>query len=208
MVKPEINPPGQITFASELARKATHMGALIVPLGYYILGLSRVQMLDILVPCWVLMIIIDVSRLRNWWLWRKFGDRLFRPLIRAHEQAGDFTGAFYILGAMVVTIALFSKPIAIAALSFTIVGDTLAALGGRLWGRHRLGARKTVEGTLAGLLGCILVALAAPHVPLWIGLPGAAVAAVTETATDKTDDNVTVPLVSGLAMTLLLKWLG
>lgn len=198
----------QISFRSELARKATHMGALIVPVGYHVLSLSRVTMLDILVPCWVAMIFIDISRLRNWWLWRQIGDKMVGRLIRQHEQAGDFTGAFYILGAMVATIALFPKPIAITALSFTVVGDTFAALGGRLFGKHRWFGSKTIEGTISGLLGCLIVALLAPGMPLAAALIGAVVAAITETVTTVTDDNVTVPLMSGIVMLLYLNWLS
>lgn len=197
----------EISFIQEVWRKATHMGALIIPGAYQLLGLTKHQMLAVMVPAFLLMVLIDVSRLRNWGFWRSFARPLVSPMIRSHEEAGDFTGAFYILGSTCLTIALFSKPVAIAALAFIIVGDTFAALIGRKFGRHKFG-RKSVEGSLGCLLGTVIVALLTPHLPLSVGLFGAVVATVAEAVSFKIDDNVSVPLASGLAMTLFLRISG
>jgi dolichol kinase len=99
---------------------------------------------------------------------------------------------------------MFSKPVAVAALSFIIVGDTFAALIGRKYGRHRFG-RKSVEGSLACLLGTVIVALLVPGLTLSVALAGAVVATVTEALSMNLDDNISVPIVSGLAMTLLIR---
>jgi len=194
----------QISFRYELARKATHLGALIIPGGYYWLGLTRGSMLAIVVPAALLMLLIDVSRLRNWSFYRSFAGKIIGPLMRQHEHDGDFSGATYILLSVCLTIALFDKPIAIAALAFIIVGDTLAALVGRKMGRHRFG-RKSVEGSLGCLLGTVLVALVTPEIPLSVGLFGALVATIVEAMSSRIDDNVSVPIVSGLAMTILTR---
>ena len=195
----------QISFTHELWRKGTHMGALIVPIFYYISGLNSYEMSMIMVPAFVLMVMIDISRLRNWPFWRKFASKIISPMIRAHETAGDFTGAFYILGSMCASIALFPKPIAIAALAFIIVGDTFAAIIGRKFGRHRFKG-KSVEGSLGCLFGTAIVALIMSQLglPLMSGLVGAVVATVTEAVSFDIDDNVSVPLVSGLAMSLFV----
>jgi dolichol kinase len=194
----------QISFAQELARKATHMGALGVPCGYYLLELQRLQMLCILIPVTLAMILIDVARLRDWNLWRSFASRIIGRIIRAHELAGDFTGATYILLSFCLTIGFFDKPLAIAALAFTIVGDTFAAIVGRKFGRHRF-RNKSVEGSLGCLVGTVIVALLVPDLALIIGLAGAVVATVVEAVSFRIDDNISVPLVSGLAMTLLTR---
>ncbi|MDX9857351.1 MAG: hypothetical protein RBT76_06150 [candidate division Zixibacteria bacterium] len=193
----------QISFTHELWRKGTHMGALAIPVFYYVSGFDKYQMSMIMVPAFVAMILLDIARLRNWVFWRSFAGRFISPLIRAHEHAGDFTGAFYILGSMCVSIALFSKPIAIAALAFTIVGDTFAALIGRKYGRHRFNG-KSVEGSLGCLVGTSLVALAMSQfgLPLMTGLVGALAATIAEAVSFKIDDNVSVPLVSGLIMSI------
>lgn len=193
---------GQIPFSQELLRKATHMGALVIPGGYHFLSLDKVSALYIMVPITLLMIGIDIARLRNRGFWRNIAGPLAGRMVRGHEIAGDFTGATYILVSACLVIALYDKYIAIAALAFIIVGDTFAALIGRKLGRHRFG-RKSVEGSLGCLLGTVMVALVAPNLLLAVGLTGAVVATITEAVSINIDDNISVPIVSGLVMTLL-----
>jgi dolichol kinase len=194
----------QISFSQELLRKATHTGALIIPAGYYLLSLSKAQMLTIMIPITLVMILIDISRLRQWAFWGAIAGPLAGRMIRHHETAGDFTGATYILLSVCWTVALYDKPIAIAALMFIMVGDTLAALIGRKYGRHKFG-RKSVEGSLACLAGTVAVALIAPNLALAAALFGALVATVVEALSWRIDDNISVPILSGLAITLYLK---
>jgi dolichol kinase len=197
-------PTGEIPFSQELWRKATHIGALVIPGGYFVLGLSRSQMLLIMIPIALTMVLIDIARLRRWAFWSKVAAPIGGRMIRGHEEAGDFTGATYILVSVCLTVAMYTKPIAIAALMFIIVGDTLAALIGRRFGRHRFG-RKSVEGSLACLAGTVLVAVFTPNLALAVALAGAVVAAITEALSTRIDDNISVPIVSGLVMTLLSK---
>ena len=159
-------------------------------------------MLAIMIPIAALMVAIDIARLRRWALWTRFVARLFGNMIRRHELAGDWTGATYILLSVCLTVALFTKPIAVAALAFIMVGDTLAALVGRRFGRHRFG-HKSVEGSLACLAGTVAVALVVPGLPLTVGLIGALVAAIAEAIPFGIDDNVTVPLISGASMSIV-----
>jgi dolichol kinase len=200
---------GQIPFSQELVRKATHMGALVIPAGYYLLGLSRGTMLWVMVPVTAAMILIDISRLRRWRFWTGFAARIGGRMVRQKEEDGDFTGATYILLSTCLTVALFEKTFAIAALAFIVVGDTFAALIGRKFGRHKFGGgRKSVEGSLGCLLGTVLVAVLTPGLSDYAGLVGAAVAAITEGVSFDIDDNISVPIVSGLAMTLFVKMVG
>ena len=197
-------PAQQITFRRELARKATHMGALIIPIGYYVLNLQKWSMFVIMLVASVLMLAIDISRLRNWILWSGFVKRLIAPIVRVHEEAGDFTGATYLLLSACVTVALYDRPVVIAALAFIIVGDSFAAVIGRRFGVHRF-RNKSIEGSLACLVGTILVALLVPDLPLSVAIPGAFIATVIEAFPMGVDDNVSVPVLSGLSMALLQK---
>jgi len=194
----------QITFGQELLRKGTHMGALVIPGGYYFLRLEKTEMLGIMIPITIAMILIDISRLRQWLFWRAFARKILSPLIRQHEMAGDFTGATYILLSVCLTVAFFDKPIAIAALTFIIVGDTLAAIIGRKFGKHKFW-NKSVEGSTACLIGTAIVAAFLPEIPIQVRFFGAVVATVVEALPLGVDDNITVPILSGLSMTLLVR---
>jgi len=189
-------------YRQELYRKLTHLGALVIPGGYYYLGLTRAEALMIMVPVTVLMFLIDIARLREWKIWGILKP-IISPIVRAHELKGDFTGAFYILLTATICIAIFPGPVAVLSLAFIIVGDTAAALIGRKFGRHKF-RNKSYEGSLAFLVAALLVVMIAPEIPLLVGLIGAVVATVTEAVSFNVDDNTSVPLVSGLVMHFLM----
>lgn len=204
-VAPTESTSEHIPFIQELLRKATHLGALAIPSVYYGFALSKTEMLTFLVPACLFVILLDISRLRSWPLWTVIASRVIGGMVRRHESTGDFMGSTYILLSMCLTVAIFSQPVAVAALAFIIVGDPFAAIIGRKFGRHRFG-RKSVEGSLAFLGGTVLVASVTPLIPIGIGIVGAFAATITEALSVKVDDNISVPLVSGLVISLLLKF--
>lgn len=128
-----------------------------------------------------------------------------RPLLKETEDR-KITGATYIALSALVAFLLFDKPVAITAMFFLSVGDPIAALvGRRLRGPRLLG--KSPGGTLAFFAVAIAVAgvLSAGGVVSfgWALVAGAAVAAIVELVPLVLDDNVTIPLVSGAAMSLM-----
>ncbi len=200
----------QISFFYEIMRKSTHMGALVVPGIYYLFELSKMQMLSLMIPIAGLIVFADISRLRNYWFWQQdIVRKLLSPMIRPHEAEGDFTGATYILMSFCLTIALYPKAVAITAITFIIIGDTLAALIGRKVKSPKFYKSKSVAGSLGCLAGMSMVAVAAanlfPGISLQVALWGALVGTIFEAFSFGIDDNVTVPILSGLFMTLLLK---
>jgi len=184
-------------------RKLTHLCALVIPGGYFLLKLSRGAALAIMIPITILMLLIDIGRLRDWRIWRALKG-IVSPIIREHEKMGDFTGASYILLTSCFAIALFPKPVAIAAMAFIMAGDPAAAIIGRKFGRIRY-SEKSLEGSLAFLFMALIVAEVTPQLPLIVGIIGAVVATVTEALSLHLDDNASVPLVSGVVMELLMK---
>jgi dolichol kinase len=203
-----------LSYGAELKRKALHLGALALPAGLLVLG--RTAALFVLVPLALVAVFCDVARLRWAWMHRFIGW-VFGPIMRPEEQP-PFGGPVVLNGAtwMCVSAALcallFSEPVAAAALVMVMVGDGAAAVVGRRYGRHRypFGAgSKSLEGSaalfLAGLVTALPLALLgppyAPLAPLQLGL-GALAATVVEALPIPVNDNVRVPLVAGLAMTL------
>ncbi len=190
-----------ISYARESLRKATHLIALAIPVVYFLTSKSIV--LPVLSVLTFLFILFETARLRGWSLW-KLVSSVWGPLIRPQE-AERYSGASYILVAAILTIVLFDKPIAVCALAFIIIGDTAAAMVGRKWGRHRF-RNKSFEGSAAFLLSSLIPAIVLSHsIPLWIGIIGAFTATVTEALSGKLDDNMSVPLISGLVMHLAIR---
>jgi glycerol-3-phosphate acyltransferase PlsY len=202
----------EISFYNEFKRKAIHLFALSIPIGYFLL--PKPLSLLILSPFVVGAVVIDIVRLRKLPL-HGFLNRLLGPILREHEGA-DFAGSSYILSASFFSILLFHKSVAVAAISFIILGDIAAALVGRRFGKIRFkwnlsgnnssgSNRKSLEGSLSCLLVCLGVAVLVPHLPLWVGLIGALVATTVEGITLPVNDNFSVPLISGVCMQILLQ---
>ena len=193
----------EISFYNEFKRKAIHLVALAIPIGYFLL--PKLLSLLILTPFALGSIVIDIIRLKRLPL-HGFLNRLIGPVLREHEDS-DFTGSSYILTASVLSILLFDKNVAVAAISFIILGDIAAALVGRRYGKIKI-KRKSLEGSLACLFMCLLVAILVaiifPRFPLWIGVVGAFTATIVEGITFPINDNFSVPLISGLFMHILL----
>jgi len=189
-----------ISYLNESLRKATHLFALVIPVGYLLT--NRFVSLSVLIPIMLLFILLDTARMRGWSLWR-LASPIWARMIRPHES-NRYTGASHIMFAAVITVIIFPKPVAVCALSFIIVGDTARALIGRKWGRHRF-RDKSYEGSAAFFLSSLIPAAVVPEIPLWVGTTGALAATVTEALTGSIDDNLSVPLVSGLLMHLLMK---
>jgi len=129
--------------------------------------------------------------------------RIFSPILRSQERKGGLTGATYYLIGSFLCILLFDKTLAIVCLCFLTLGDLFAALIGKQWGRIKLFSRKSLEGSLACFIVCTTVALLIGLHPV-VAIVGALVATLIELVPTGVDDNVTIPLISGLAMHLLI----
>jgi glycerol-3-phosphate acyltransferase PlsY len=177
-------------------RKLLHLLTAILPLVY--LHIERKEMLILLTGLTCLSFLADILRLEIKSLGVVF-YRLFEKLLWEKEKK-IFTGASVFLLSASLSVFLFSKPIALAALLFLSVGDTTAYFVGTRYGRISIAGEKTLEGSLACLLLCIVISLFIPHLPFLVLLFGAIAASVVELFPLGVDDNLVLPLVSGFVM--------
>jgi dolichol kinase len=187
-------------YNSEILRKAIHFSSLIIPIGLYVLPkmLGRYLMLALV----VLILTIDVVRLHHAGI-RKIFYFAFGKLLREHERF-NLLGSTYLLISSLICVYAFEKPVAVTALAFLVVGDTMAALIGRRWGRIKI-LDKSLEGSLACLASCLLIGWIYPGHDLtrsmiWVG---SFTATVIELLPIPLDDNMRIPLAAGFAMTLV-----
>ncbi len=198
--------PGNISYSQEAWRKATHFIALLIPASYIIL--PRPWAIGVLGTAFLIVAFFEYFRLRRMkpWLWI---EPVVGGMIRPKERNGNFTGAFYILLAGTLTIAFFPRYLAATAITFEIAGDVASAMVGRKFGKHKIRGQKSVEGALGFLVVALLIIAIVPKVPYTVGIVGAIVASVVEAISIHRDDNLTVPLSSGLVMYLMMKiWPG
>ena len=126
---------------------------------------------------------------RRWGRWVRVGHRLCRLLDPPTTLVPYFESG---------TRVLRGKE----ALSFLILGDTAAAVVGKAIGRTPVFG-KTLEGSIACFVVCVLVGWAIPDLSWARTIAGAAMATLFELLPVPLDDNLRIPLASGFAMTLL-----
>jgi dolichol kinase len=193
-----------VLLAAELKRKAIHLASLTIPIAYYLSPRSWSRTWEkVLLASVILSLAIEVFRLNHPRI-RGVFRHFFGELLRNHEEA-SLLGSTYLLIAVLLTIHLFDKPVAVLALAFLILGDTVAAIVGKSIGKHKLLGGKTVEGSLACFLVCLGLSLLMPGIPFFVGLVGATTATIFELLPIPLDDNFRIPLSAGFAMELLLR---
>lgn len=195
------------SFLSELRRKAIHLSFFVLPLDllFEVLpwprGPGQWKLLLLVLAFGALA--LDVLRLQEQRVKRLFRDFL-GGMLREHEELG-LLGSTYLLLAALLAVDIFPRPVAAAALGFTVLGDAFAAIVGKAFGRRRI-FRKTIEGALGGLGACLVWAAflaATGYLPWGVVLAGAAVASLAELLPIPLDDNLAMTLLAGYAMRLL-----
>lgn len=184
----------------ELYRKSFHVSSILLPLSYYFIFQNRKMMFLVLIPLTVIALVIDIARLEHKTFKRIFYN-LVGLLLRKHE-IHNFTGATYLMISAVLCIGFFPKEIAVVSLAFLAIGDTLAAIVGIPLGKRKLlNTNKSLEGSLACFAGCFVFGLLFLN-PV-VALIGAFTATVAEFSRIPIDDNIKIPIASGLVMSFV-----
>ncbi len=197
-----------IPYAAEVRRKALHLGALVLPAGMLVLGYPTAA--SVLAPLAVLAVGLDWARVRSEPV-RNVLHAVFSGLMRPEEVPPlgapvVLNGATWMCVASAIVAVLFAPGVAAASMAMLMVGDGAAAVVGRRYGKTKWpGGLKSVEGTAAYALtafGVGLAVVAWPGSELSVAMcaVGAGVGAIVEALPIPVNDNVRVPVLSGLAM--------
>ncbi len=146
-------------------------------------------------------------------LYNRFILKVMGPLMRRSERDGVTGLPFYALG---VSLSLFfySRNIAIVSTMFLVFSDPLSSFFGVLYGKDKILPNKSLQGAVAGFFTCYLITLFYAMNTATLGthlLVFSIVAGVIGSASElvsafNIDDNLTIPVLSGLGMTLLNNW--
>lgn len=186
---------------SEYKRKLIHIFNLAIPFSYLYVFPEKWVFVKLLSILMVLCIIFDILRHKVAWVKSLF-TLFINSMLRGHEQEGKLTGATWVMIGAVISIILFSKPVAIIALIFMSLGDSAAGLIGQRYGKHKIW-NKSWEGFFGGLFVCIIIGMNYSLLPMTISLSGAVAAMVMEILPIPLDDNFKIPLGAGAIMMML-----
>jgi diacylglycerol kinase (CTP) len=136
--------------------------------------------------------------------------KVMGPLMRRSEKEGMSGLPFYALG---VSISLFSyqRDIAILSVMFLVFSDPLSSFFGVLYGKDKILPNKSLQGAVAGFFVCYLITLfytmnhvtLGNHILIFAVLAGFIGALSELVSAFNVDDNLTIPVLSGLGMTVL-----
>lgn len=186
----------------EYLRKLIHLLNLVIPLGYVYVIPEKWMMLRLLLILSILFLLIDVLRNRTKSVKNIF-DKYFDGMLRNHEKEGGLTGATWVMFGSLISVILFSKPVAIIALVFMSIGDTVAGLFGQRYGKHKIW-NKSWEGFFAGLVACTIIAINYELLPFHVSAVGAIAAMVMEILPIPLDDNFKIPIGAGGIMMMFI----
>jgi phytol kinase len=183
---------------NDLLRETIHASGIFVPVLASLFGIIPIALLISFVSA-----IYSISELA-----RLNGNSL--PVIstitrNAASQAElyEFTAApLYFAIGVLATLLLFPAPINSAAIAIFVLGDSMASLFGKYLSKKPLpfNKAKTLEGSLIGFIFALLGG--SIFISPWLALIGAAIAMAIESLPLPVNDNVLIPLFTGLVLVL------
>jgi len=179
----------------EFKRKFIHVFALSYIIVYYLSSKLYGHFIGLLTLTSILIffLILEFFRLKL-----KFKIPFFHIFWRDKEKNKLGGHIFFITGA-IISFALFDFDIALTVMLMTIFGDMAAALVGIRFGKHWLNTipDRAWEGIIAEFLVDFIIAFLILNNVL-LSLSMAIVATFVETVFIKIDDNLSIPIFSGV----------
>lgn len=195
------------------ARKIWHIsGVWALFLAYYYLPLEISKVLILIL--FVLFVGIDLYRLRN----SNFNvviTHYLRPIMRQSE-IDHLAGTTYLIGGVAILVYFFDPIIVQLSLIFLALADPIASYFGIRHGKDKIWGEKTLQGFLAafGICSiCSFLFLYLHDFNLWravaVSFIGGLIGSLAELIPiGKLDDNLTIPVASGLGLSVVFYIFG
>ncbi len=195
-----------VMIGSHFPRKLFHLtAASLIPTVYYFELVDRQSTLYLALITAAVWVTADIARIKIDSVNRVIYKGWLKNFMKAKEK-NSLTGSSYVLIGSCLALLLFNPPIASASIYFMSIGDPSAALAGKPFGKTRFGkSGKTLEGSASMFLVCLIIGYAITGAVV-MAVTGAVAGAITEFFTGPLDDNLSIPLVAGGAMTVC-QWL-
>ncbi|MCS7097562.1 MAG: hypothetical protein NZ922_01070 [Candidatus Methanomethyliaceae archaeon] len=135
----------------ELLRKSLHIIGISIPMVYLFFERDfTILYISLLI---ISSIFIELLRIRAPILFPI--NKVIEGISRKYEKTALASYVYFFMAALVVTF-LFSMEAVIIGLTTALVGDAMAAILGRIIGKHNI-RNKTIEGNLTGMITVIVI---------------------------------------------------
>ena len=188
---------------SEILRKLLHLSSSIIPLSYFFILKDQGLMIMILLFLTTISLLIEYFRYNYRGRLRNIFQKYLLEILRTKEIEGQFTGATWMLIGFTFTVFLFEFEIAVLALLFLCIGDSVAAIVGtafpigKIWNKSLLGSFAGI--ILCAIFGIIINNSLSPNLIIF----GAISAMFVELIPSRINDNFSIPIFSGFTMHIL-----
>ncbi len=195
------------------ARKIWHMTAVFAMFLAYVF-LPKEVSFALLVIGWLLFVPFDFLRHRYAVL-NDFAVHAFKPIMRQSEVK-KLAGTTFLLSGVLIVYVIFPRPIVALTLLFLAFADPIASYFGILYGKDKIFGHKSIQGFMAAFFVCAGLTMAfllynnyltdrVIVVSLLAGLVGAFAELIP---IGKLDDNLTLPLMSAVGLSILFYFFG
>ena len=132
------------------------------------------------------------------------------PLMRKSEANGSSGLPFYALG-ISLSLFLFRENIALLSIMFLIFSDPISSYFGIRFGKDKILPNKSLQGSVAGFSACYLLTLlytmgssaSAANIFIFAVIAGLIGSLSELVSAFGIDDNLTIPVLSGIGLTLI-----
>lgn len=193
--------PHQRSFpsANDLVREDIHAAGFFMPVIAGFIGIPIVASIILLIA--IIYTTSELFRLDGREL--PFVSTITRHAASQSELYGFAAAPLYFAAGILATLVLFPSNAGAAAIAIFCLGDSTASLfGGLISTSLPFNKGKTWEGSLAGFFFAFLAGTF--FVSPLLALVGAAIAMTIEVLPLPINDNILVPIITGLALTLLI----
>ncbi len=192
-----------------LARKLWHIGMGLLGLSFYfIFQYPLKDIIQFLIVFSTLTFAFDLIRLRV----PRLNDLVqffMRPFMRESEKNSLSGLPFYSLG-VTMALILFPERIAVLSVLFLVFADPIASFFGILFGRDKILPNKSLQGSLAAFAVCYILSMvygmhySNPNINLLtFSLLAGLIGAVSELCSRFVDDNLSIPVISGVGLSVV-----
>lgn len=152
---------------------------------------------------------MDLIRARNHTL-NHLILKVMGPLMRRSEKEGMSGLPFYALG-ISLSLFFYKRELAVISIMFLVFSDPISSFFGVLYGKDKILPNKSLQGAVAGFFTCYLITLfycmnvtEISSSLLIFAVLGGVIGSLSELVSAfNVDDNLTIPVLSGLGLTLV-----